>query len=94
MNQITRVQRDILVIISGIGPTEGVKIGDELGEYYYSSVTDQQVYHALNDLTDVGHIEKRTRGRSNEYRITAEGERALSAHRDWRNQFRDRESTG
>lgn len=92
MDHLTRVQRDILIIIAGIGPTEGVTIGDELDEYYHSSVSYQQVYHALEGLVESEYIKKRSQGKSNQYQITPDGENVLSIHRDWQDRVRNRET--
>jgi DNA-binding PadR family transcriptional regulator len=85
---LTRIQRDVLIITAGIGPTEGVTISDELNGYYYSSVTTQQVYHALEGLIDAGLISKNPEGTSNYYSITDDGRRAISRHRSWQNTVR------
>lgn len=88
VEQLTRIQRDVLIIIVGIGPTEGVTISDELNGYYYSSVTTQQVYHALDGLIEMGLITKNSAGKSNYYRVTTAGKEALSQHRAWQETVR------
>jgi DNA-binding PadR family transcriptional regulator len=88
VEQLTRIQRDTLIITAGIGPTKGVTISDELNGYYYSSVTTQQVYHALDGLIEMGFILKAPDGKSNYYQITDDGEQAISQHRAWQASFR------
>lgn len=88
MEHLTRIQRDVLIITLGIGPTDGVTISDELNAYYYSSVTTQQVYHALDGLIESELVAKDSAGKSNYYRVTPAGERSLSRHRAWQETVR------
>jgi DNA-binding PadR family transcriptional regulator len=88
VDNLTRIQRDVLIITAGIGPTEGVTISAELNGYYYSSVTTQQVYHALEGLIEVGLISKNPEGQSNSYSITSDGKQTISHHRDWQDTVR------
>jgi DNA-binding PadR family transcriptional regulator len=82
--ELSSTERDILIILAGIGPADGAAVTEELDSYYYSSFARQQVYNGLDSLIDEGFVSKETESRPNTYSITTEGRDVLDAHNAWK----------
>ncbi|WP_435097499.1 PadR family transcriptional regulator [Halarchaeum sp. P4] len=90
MNEITGFQRDILYVVAGLGDPKGMRVQDELEEYYGSSVLHARVYQNLDDLHEAGLIEKGERdSRTNYYRLTPVGRERIENRREWEQEYVD-----
>lgn len=84
LRDCTAFQRDVLWTLANAGPTKGVGIQDDLEAYYEATVHHSRTYSNLDELVDRGLVEKGSRDdRTNEYRLTTAGRRALSRRRAW-----------
>ncbi|QLC34002.1 helix-turn-helix transcriptional regulator [Halarchaeum sp. CBA1220] len=90
MNEITGFQRDVLYVVAGLGDPKGMRVQDELEEYYGSSVLPARVYQNLDDLHEAGLIEKGERdSRTNYYRLTDAGRERIERRRAWEQGYVD-----
>ncbi|MEF8775405.1 MAG: PadR family transcriptional regulator [Haloarculaceae archaeon] len=88
MHDLTGFQRDLLVVIAGLEDPHGLAIKEELEEYYESDVNHGRLYPNLDELVSKGLVEKGQKDRrTNVYRLTARGERELSARQSWEAQY-------
>lgn len=84
MYDLTGFQRDVLVVLAGLGEAKGLAIHDELEAYYEEDLYYGRLYPNLDALADQGLIRKSSLdGRTNSYTLTNRGRRELNAHRDW-----------
>lgn len=83
MDDLSRVQRDLLVIAAGFESASAATLRAELEEYYYSSVSRQHVRDTLDALVDRGLLTLRHSKTETYYELTADGRRRLAAHREW-----------
>lgn len=75
---LTRFQYDCLLEIGATAPVIGLDIKRRLEEYYGQEVNHGRLYPNLDSLVDAGLVEKREAdGRSNHYRLTADGQRVV-----------------
>jgi DNA-binding PadR family transcriptional regulator len=95
MHDLTAFQRDLLVVISGLDGPNGLEIASELTEYYGERIRDAGLYPDLDTLVEKGLIEKSEKdGRTNEYTLTARGERELLDRFRWRGRYVEIPETG
>ena len=81
---LSAFQRDLLWVLADEGGLKGVDARTQLEDYYGEPVNHGQVYPNLDDLVDLGLVEKaKADGRTNAYSLTEEGRRALSARQAW-----------
>lgn len=84
MNTLTAIQRDTLVVLNGIEPASGVDVRNALGEYYQEEITGGRFYPSIDELVEVGLVQKGSDdGRTNQYSLTEEGNRRLSYRERW-----------
>ena len=84
MDEMTALQRDILILLQGLQPASGVRIQTELEAYYGSEVFGGRLYPALDNLVECGYLEKSERdGRTNKYALTVRGRKAIQDRYDW-----------
>lgn len=77
-------QRDILWILSHQEPLKGLAIKTQLRAYYGEHVNHGRLYPNLDKLVDWGFVDKGKRDdRTNDYTLTAAGQRALERRRQW-----------
>lgn len=82
-SELTAFQQNILTIL-GEEPRYGLAIKRELEAYYDSEVNHGRLYPNLDELVEMGLIEKSERDkRTNEYALTDEGYDALLAQLAW-----------
>lgn len=80
----TAFQRDVCWVLDHRGPSKGVAIKADLGEYYGQDVNHGRLSPNLDDLVEAGLVEKGQRDeRTNEYRLSESGRRALEARLVW-----------
>ena len=91
MDDLTAFQRDILYVIAGMeddSHPHGLSIKDELDQHYASAINHGRLYPNLDDLVDMGLVEKGTiDDRTNSYTLTQRGRREIDARREWENQY-------
>lgn len=81
---LTAFQRDLCWLLAHEAPAKGLRLKEVLARYYDEPVNHSRLYPNLDDLVDAGLVEKGARDRrTNEYRLTAAGRRALSRRRAW-----------
>ena len=92
MHDLTGFQRDILYVTAGLDEPHGLRIKEELEEYYESEIQHGRLYPNLDTLVeegllDKGEIDKRT----NSYTVTDSGREVIEARAAWENQYLDEE---
>jgi len=81
--ELTAFQRNILVILSE-EPMYGLAIKRELEEYYGTEVNHGRLYPNLDELVEIGFIEKsQLDKRTNQYELTDNGYDAVLDHLEW-----------
>lgn len=90
MDDLSGIQRDLLVVLADFERPSGQTLKAELDEYYRSAINDAQIYANLDMLVDEGLVEKGDLdGRTNYYALTAAGDEALRERRQWERQYMD-----
>ena len=94
MEDLTAFQRDVLYSIAGLDAPKGLKIKEELGEYYDEEVYHGRLYSNLDTLVDKGLVEKGSQdNRTNSYTLTARAVHEIEARRKWETKYTDVEGT-
>ena len=84
VEDLSRFQLNALLIINEIGSPYGLRIKNELEEYYGEEVNHGRLYPNLDDLIDAGYVDKSKRDkRTNEYAINDAGKEALREIFQW-----------
>lgn len=84
MDDLTGFRRDVLFVINGLGSPHGLAIQTDLEAYYEGTVDHSRLYQNLEAFIERNLVEKSPRDeRSNEYRLTQNGEQQLEEHRCW-----------
>lgn len=84
MHDLTGFQRDLLIVIEGLGEPNGLTIKDRLEDYYGTEIHHGRLYPNLDQLVDKGLVEKGSVDkRTNYYKLTSRGEREIEARREW-----------
>jgi DNA-binding PadR family transcriptional regulator len=82
-SELTAFQQNILVILSE-EPRYGLAIKRELEDYYDSEVNHGRLYPNLDDLVEMGLVEKSELDkRTNQYALTADGHDAVLEQLAW-----------
>jgi DNA-binding PadR family transcriptional regulator len=90
IHDLTAFQRDLLVVISGLDGPNGLEIRGELTESYGEEIRHGRLYPSLDTLAEKGLIVKSEKdGRTNQYELTARGERELLDRLRWRTEHID-----
>ena len=90
MEDLTGFQRDCLYVIAGLDAPKGTRIKEELGEYRTEKINHGRLYPNLDDLVNIGLINKDEKDkRTNEYTLTHRGRQELEARREWESQYVD-----
>ncbi|MGQ4555832.1 helix-turn-helix transcriptional regulator [Halobellus sp. GM3] len=83
VRDLTAFQQNILVILAE-EPMYGLAIKRNLEEYYGTEVNHGRLYPNLDDLVDMGLVEKSELDkRTNQYALTEQGHDALLDQFDW-----------
>lgn len=85
MADLSRIKRDILVVLSVADWTRCEALRDELECYYYSEVSRQHIINNLNSLHEGGYVAKSTVRSPIEYGLTETGIEYIEQHREWEN---------
>jgi DNA-binding PadR family transcriptional regulator len=81
--ELTAFQQNILIILSE-EPLYGLAIKRELEEYYGSEVNHGRLYPNLDDLVEMGFVEKSELDkRTNQYSLTEDGREAVLDRLEW-----------
>jgi len=90
MHDLTGFQRDLLYVVAGTDEPHGLKVKDELEEYYETEIHHGRLYPNLDTLVEKGLVEKGEHDRrTNWYRLTRRGKRELAARAEWEGQYVD-----
>lgn len=90
MNELTRIQRDLLYVIAGHDEPTVLTITRTLEDYYDTDVDQGRLYPNLDALSEDGLIETVEHGsRTPYYALTNRGRREIEARRDWESQHVD-----
>lgn len=82
--ELTAFKRDVLWSLSHESDQKGTEILRALSEYYGQQLNHSRLYPVLDDLDDAGFVKKSERdGRTNNYRLTEQGEAALDRRVSW-----------
>jgi PadR family transcriptional regulator PadR len=88
MDDLTAFQRDIIYVVAGNDNPHGLAIKEALDDYYNEDINHGRLYPNLDDLVDLGLIEKGERDRrTNEYELTDRGVRELTARREFEDEL-------
>lgn len=88
MFDLTGFQRDQLYVIAGLDGVRGVKVQEELEEYYLTDVQPGRLYPNLDVLVEKGLVEKEPiNDRANSYSVTPQGRRMLAARNQWESRY-------
>lgn len=88
MHDLTGFQRDLLYVIAGLENPHGLKVKEELENYYESDINHGRLYPNLDVLVEKGLVEKgRIDDRTNSYAVTGRGRREIESRRDWENDY-------
>jgi DNA-binding PadR family transcriptional regulator len=91
MDDLTAFQRDILYVIGGLDdeePPYGLAIKEELDRHYSGEINHGRLYPNLNDLAEMGLVEKGSvDDRTNSYILTERGHREIEARREWEDEY-------
>lgn len=88
MDDLTAFQRDIMYVVAGNDNPHGLAIKEALDDYYNEDINHGRLYPNLDDLVDLGLIEKGERDRrTNEYELTDRGVRELTARREFEDEL-------
>jgi DNA-binding PadR family transcriptional regulator len=80
---LTAFQRNILIILAE-EPMYGLAIKGELEEYYGDEVNHGRLYPNLDELVEMGFVEKSELDkRTNQYSLTEDGYQAVLDQVDW-----------
>lgn len=83
VRDLTAFQQNVLVVLAEES-MYGLAIKRALEEYYGTDVNHGRLYPNLDDLVELGLVEKSELDkRTNEYELTEKGEDALLARLDW-----------
>ncbi len=77
------LRRDVCVVVHALGEPTGQRAKARLEDHYDERIAPDRFYGAVDALVDAGHLVERADGIHDRYALTAAGERALQAHRDW-----------
>jgi DNA-binding PadR family transcriptional regulator len=81
--ELTAFQQNILIILAE-EPRYGLAIKRELESYYEDEVNHGRLYPNLDDLVELGLVEKSELDkRTNQYGLTEEGEKAVLDRLSW-----------
>lgn len=87
--ELTSFQQNIIAVLAE-EPMYGLAIKRGLEEYYGKEVHHGRLYPNLDDLVELGLVEKRPLDkRTNEYELTREGTEYLEGRVAWMNQHLD-----
>ena len=93
MDDLTAFQRDLLYVIAGMDDDpypHGLSIKEELDEHYSGDVQHGRLYPNLDQLVDIGLVEKgEIDKRTNSYTLTDRGRRGIEARYEWESQYVD-----
>lgn len=84
VSTLTDFQRDVLFVLAGVGPANGLAVKHAVGDYREEEVNHGRLYPNLDRLADRGLIDKREAdGRANEYELTEHAVAALQSRTEW-----------
>lgn len=90
MNELTRIQRDLLYVIAGHDEPTVLTIKRTLDGYYDTDLDRGRLYPNLDALSENGLVEKvEPDSRTPYYTLTERGRREVEARREWESQYVD-----
>lgn len=82
--ELTKFQRDILIVLTGDAEMKGLSVKEELEKYYEDTIHHGRLYPNLDTLVDKGLVDKfEIDNRSNGYRLTQTAEQLLKNRFAW-----------
>jgi DNA-binding PadR family transcriptional regulator len=83
MHDLNAFQRDVLVVLSGLGPAQAKSLRNEISDYYETTIHNQRLYTNLDALAEKGLVRKAERNQGNSYQTTRRGERVIRDRWNW-----------
>lgn len=83
MHDLTTLQRDVLLVLSGTTNAVARQIKRELSKFYPDGASNGGIYSALEALVDRDFADVDTSGGPKTYTITKTGLNAISAYAKW-----------
>ena len=88
MKQLTKFQRDLMLVISAEDGQKGLGLKEELQKYYDGDIHHGRLYPNLDKLVELGYVEKgKIDDRSNSYTLTEAGHDAIEERQEWVNRM-------
>ena len=88
VHELIAIQRDILLVLRGLDEPYGRAVQRELERTQGREILAARVYANLNDLVDLGLVEKgRKNRRKNEYTLTPAGREEVDRRIQWERQY-------
>lgn len=88
MHDLTGFQRDLLFVLADLQKPNGLTVKEQLESAYDEEIHHGRIYPNLDDLSEMGLVEKGDIDRrTNYYQITSRGRRELEAHHQWAGQY-------
>lgn len=90
METLTGYQRDLLLVVAGLAPTDANEISDEMTDYRGdAAAAPRKLFPNLQTLSDRGLVDSDPI--TEVYEITDQGRTVVSNHREWRAELLDEE---
>lgn len=88
MQELTGFQRDLLIAVAGLEEPHGLAVKEELDDYYETEINHGRLYPNLDELVDMGLLEKGVIDRrTNYYALTSAGDEVIAARQEWEEQY-------
>lgn len=86
MFDLTKFQRDMLLVISGTEDLHGLGIESRMKNLYSTEINHGRIYPNLDTLVEKGYLNKgEIDRRTNFYETTDEGDRVIGEYNSWSN---------
>ncbi len=93
MYELTGFQRDLLYIVAGLDEPHGLAVKDEADEYYDEEIHHGRLYPNLDNLVEMGLVDKYARDRrTNAYSLTEKGAQFIEERRNWEDKWESDEN--
>jgi len=90
MDDLTGFQRDLLTVIAGLEEPHGLRVKEEIQNYYETEIQHGRLYPNLDALAEKGLIEKgEIDKRTNSYTLSQQGRQVLEDRAEWEHSYID-----
>lgn len=89
MNSLSAIQRDLLLIVDGLGACTAAQARTELEAYYPEEISSTRVERNLSALVDRGLLQRSTTDASTMFESTPAATKTIRTRRTWEVTFLD-----